>query len=456
MTMASVSKDSKGWRIRFVDHAGTRRQIRPGKVNKSTAQNIARHCEILTATKAADGVIPRQTAVWLGDISDRLHGKISGTGLVEPRVCTDSANRPTTVLEFADAFIKDGKTLSGKPASDSTKRKWKTARNHLEKHLPKGKMLHEVTPSDAQSFRQYLEKIRIRTTGKPMRENAKRKVLASTKVMFNKAVRLELIERNPFEHEASSSITIRDRDFFVTPGMTQKLLNTAPDAQWKLMIALWRLAGLRKMEIHNLTWGDILKEKGRFRVRATKTAHMEGREIRFVPLAPVLSYLEEAWQAALPAGQRSPPAEAPIITRFSPSNVNLHKPFLKIIEAAGLKPWPKLIQNLRASCETAWLDSGIPAHVVANWIGHSVRVQNESYAQVDDHHFDNFNRAYEEKVAHIVAQQNAADSCTERQQVTPDLSRTQQKPAWAEKKLDPKTELNALERSRTSTPITGT
>ena len=76
---------------------------------------------------------------------------------------------------------------------------------------------------------------------------------------------------------------------------------------------------------------------------------------------------------------------------FSPPFTNLAKPFEKIIEATGLTVLPKLIQNLRASCETEWLDRGTPAHVVAKWIGHSVKVQNDNYAQVDDHHFDQFN-----------------------------------------------------------------
>ena len=43
---------------------------------------------------------------------------------------------------------------------------------------------------------------------------------------------------------------------------------------------------------------------------------------------------------------------------------------------------------MRASRETELLDAGFPAHVVAAWIGHSVKVQNASYAQVADHHFD--------------------------------------------------------------------
>ena len=455
--MASVSKDNKGWRIRFIDHLGRRRNIRPGKVNKSTAEQIARHCEVLAATAAANGIVPRQTALWLGGIGDRLHCKLSRAGLVEPRKADDARKEGSvSLLSFVDAFIADGKTLDGRDASNSTRRKWTTARNHLKKHIPKQKKLQDVTPTDAQEFRQYLESIRIKTSGQPMRENAKRKVIASLKVMFNKAVRLELIERNPFAHEASSSITIRDRDFFVTLDMTKKLLDAAPDAQWRLIIALWRLAGLRKMEIHSLTGGDILRDKGRFRVRATKTAYMEGREIRYVPLSPVLPYFEEARLAALPLGQRSLPSDAPIVTRYSPTNVNLHKPFLKIIAAAGLEPWPKLIQNLRASCETEWLDSGIPAHVVANWIGHSVQVQNENYAQVVDHHFEKFNREHEEKVAHMVAQQSVAGGGTESQADATEIDKTLEIREQAQKKLDPEIELNALERSRTSTSITDT
>ncbi|HIK93977.1 MAG TPA: hypothetical protein EYG03_18685, partial [Planctomycetes bacterium] len=93
-----------------------------------------------------------------------------------------------SLVRFLDGFIADGKTLEGRGASDSTKRKWKTARNHLARHFPKGQKLEDVTPTDAQAFRQYLELMRIKTTGEPMRENAKRKLISSTKVMFNVSV----------------------------------------------------------------------------------------------------------------------------------------------------------------------------------------------------------------------------------------------------------------------------
>jgi hypothetical protein len=117
-------------------------------------------------------------------------------------------------------------------------------------------------------------------------------------------------------------------------------------------------------------------------VKSSKTAHHAGKGSRFLPIGAVEKYRSEAESNT-----------ETVITRFSPSNVNLHKPFLKIMENAGRIPWPKMFQNLRASCETEWLDSGLPAHVVTSWMGHSVKVQNNSHAQVDDHHSQRFNEA---------------------------------------------------------------
>ena len=53
---------------------------------------------------------------------------------------------------------------------------------------------------------------------------------------------------------------------------------------------------------------------------------------------------------------------------------------------AGLKAWPRLWHNLRASRETELAES-FPAHVVCEWIGNSQRVAAEHYLQVTDEHF---------------------------------------------------------------------
>jgi hypothetical protein len=59
---------------------------------------------------------------------------------------------------------------------------------------------------------------------------------------------------------------------------------------------------------------------------------------------------------------------------------------LKIIARAGLEPWEKLFQNLRATRETE-LAEIYPMHVVCAWIGNSPAVAAKHYLQVTDAHF---------------------------------------------------------------------
>ena len=47
-----------------------------------------------------------------------------------------------------------------------------------------------------------------------------------------------------------------------------------------------------------------------------------------------------------------------IITRFSATNLNLDKPFKSMPYQVVPVPWPKLFQNLLATCETEWLNDG--------------------------------------------------------------------------------------------------
>jgi hypothetical protein len=76
-------------------------------------------------------------------------------------------------------------------------------------------------------------------------------------------------------------------------------------SQWRSKATATR----KSEQSHSLTWGDVLWDKGRFRVRATKTAHMEGHEIGFGPLGPILPYLEAAFDEAVDGDKR-------VVTRF--------------------------------------------------------------------------------------------------------------------------------------------
>ena len=367
--MASVGKDSKGYRVRFVMPDGTNKTIRLSGFNKSKSEDIARHIEELIAAKASGSAIDRATSNWLAKIGQQVHDKLTNAGLIEQRASS-------MLSEFMGEIIADAKTTDGRPAAANTLKKWKQASNVLNEFFG-NKSLRDISHDDAAKFRRWLD-------AKTLGENGKRVHIAVAKMLFNAAKRRKLVNENPFEFQKATLVLDRSRDFFLTRANAMKIIDACPDNQWRLIFALWRFAALRKMEIFQLRWENVLWDQGRMLVTIPKTRHHAGKESRFIPIGEILPWLEKAFDEALEGTER-------VITRFTETNVNLAKPFEKIIEAAGLTIWPKLIQNLRGSCETDWLDGGNPAHVVARWVGHSVKVQNDNYAQVDDHHFEQFN-----------------------------------------------------------------
>jgi hypothetical protein len=147
------------------------------------------------------------------------------------------------------------------------------------------------------------------------------------------------------------------------------------------LFALSRYAGLRCPSEHlALRWADIDWERNRMHVRSPKTEHHEGHEARTVPIFPELRpYLDDAFAVAVEGAEF-------VITRWRSADKNLRTHLLRIIGRAGVAPWPKLWNNLRATRETE-LEESFPSHVVCAWLGNSRKVAREHYLQVTETHF---------------------------------------------------------------------
>ncbi|MBX3435415.1 MAG: site-specific integrase [Pirellulales bacterium] len=211
-----------------------------------------------------------------------------------------------------------------------------------------------------------------------MAPNTARKRVANAKQFFQDAVQRELLARNPFAELKGTVGSNRERDHFIDRATATKILDACPDAEWRLIFALARYAGLRcPSELLALTWADVNWAESRLLVRSAKTAHHEGKATRLVPIFPELRpCLEQVWDEAEPGA-------LDVVTRYRTANVNLRTQLERIIRRAGLESWPKLFQNLRASRATE-LASEFPAHVAAAWLGHSTLVANKHYWQVTD------------------------------------------------------------------------
>jgi integrase len=162
----------------------------------------------------------------------------------------------------------------------------------------------------------------------------------------------------------------------------QRVLDACPNAHWRAIFALARYGGMRiPSEIVRLRWADIDWTNGRIVVNCKKTDGHEGKELRVTPLFPEVRRELEAWRAEAPKDR-----EFVLKAAISPKT-NLRTGLEKILKRARIKQWPKLFQNLRSTRSTELIDQGFPPHVVAAWLGHSVKVAAKHYNQVTDEHF---------------------------------------------------------------------
>ena len=104
---------------------------------------------------------------------------------------------------------------------------------------------------------------------------------------------------------------------------------------------------------------------------AKKTEHHGGEHaVRVVPICPELRVI------LADAFEQVEVGATLIVPMAARKSVNLRTHMERIIAKAGHQPWPRLFQNLRASCETDWVER-YPAHAVAKWLGHSPKVAAE-------------------------------------------------------------------------------
>ncbi|MBM3978691.1 MAG: site-specific integrase [Planctomycetes bacterium] len=370
--MASVISDPNGRkRIQFVNADDQRKTIRLGVISLAGAESIARHVEELLAAKNGALPIPARTALWLSEIGEKLRDKLVKVELVAPREPVKVVTVAGLVAEYKTARtdVKRGTAINLDQAGKA-----------LVAYFGEAKTVPDVNEADADGFYRKL-------LANELALNTARRLTGRAKQFFAYAVRKRIITANPFAGVKTATGGNPERQEYVPVATIRSVLDACPSAEWRLIVALSRYAGLRCPSEHlGLTWGDILWDKNRFVVRSPKTEHV-GKAQRVVPIFPELyPYLRDAFEAAEP-GQVH-------VINFNRSDsgmgngltTNWRNPLLRILKRAGVKPWPRLFHGLRASCQTD-LANSFPAHVVCEWLGNSLAVAREHYLQVTEDHF---------------------------------------------------------------------
>jgi len=363
--MASLCNDPNGHRrILFVDGRGDRHTIRLGKAPKKVAESFLVNIEAILAARTLNTSLTPELIVWLRDLPDTTYGRLAAVGLVNSRV----QREPATLGKLIQTFV-DRATVKR-----STRQAYKQTTDSLLTVLGGTTTLDAITPEHADVWRKT-----IADAGLSPATVAKRVYVARS--IFRRAVKWKMIGENPFAEVAAGSQRNPDRAFYVSAEVIAAVLRQCPDPFWRTVVGLGRYAGLRTpSEPALLTWADVDWADGRLTVRSPKTARHDGHAVRSVPICPQLRVILEEAFATAPDGQKL------VVPRILDPRTNLRTTLTKIVERAGFEPWPRLFQNLRASCATDWVQR-YPNHEVARWLGHSPLIAATHYLQARDHHF---------------------------------------------------------------------
>ncbi len=362
--MASIGKDPNGYRrILFVAPDGKRKTIRLGKATQRTAEGVKTKVEALVVSALTGSPMEDEVARWVAGLDSTMADKLAKVGLI-------GKQKRATLAAFLDNYVDGRPDWKG-----STATVYGHTRRCLVDYFGAEKPLHEITADDAAQWRAWL------SSHEKLADNTVRRRSGIAKQFFRAAVRQKLIHESPFTDLVAAVRRNEKRYYFISRPEAQAVLDACPDAQWRLLFVLSRFGGLRCPSEHlGLRWGDVDWERGRITVHSPKTEHHEGGASRQIPIFPeIRPYLEEVWEQAEPGTEW-------VITRYRDTNGNLRTQLQRIIERAGLKAWPKLFQNLRATRETELAET-YPIQVVCEWIGNTAAVAAKHYLQVTDEHY---------------------------------------------------------------------
>jgi integrase len=348
--MASVSKEIKNgqtiFRLSFYDSEGRRQRLRLGAISQRDAERIASYVDDILSAKELGGSVNITTARWLSSIGPDFYDKLASVGLVEAKL-------RWTLKQWLAHYHRQQSQKVGSYCQSNLAR----AEALLLKYRPGSMLLTDFTADDAAGFRKWLE----------AEGYAKATVaghIKKAKQYFKAAADDGALPASPFARVVAGDMSNEERAVYVSTADVDKAIACAPDAQWRLLIALCRYAGLRcPSEVLTLRWQDVDFVAGTMTIRSTKT----GR--RIMPILPELRpYLQDAFN----------PEEERVISRYCESNANMRKGFLQILKKAGVEPWPRLFHNMRGSLESD-LAERYPIHTVVKWLGNSEGVAMRHY-----------------------------------------------------------------------------
>lgn len=295
---------------------------------------------------------PSYLTAWAENLDNKLYDRLASLGLL--------AKRPgqITITELYNRWLDypvDRK--------ENTLLNHRTAFKRVLDYFPPDTRVCDISEEDALRFKQYLQ-------SHPYAPATVTGIFRKLSGWFAVGRKLGLVLSNPFGGVKCGPMENESRKFYVKPEWYPRLIEACPTQDWRTLITLARIGGLRvDSETSVLRWDDVDFGHNLMTVHSPKTERFPGKDKRIIPLFPELR-TELQRQRATDGGIGY------VLPNFR--SKNSRQQMYRIVFSAGLRPWDKLFNNMRASREMDLLEA-FPAHVVSAWMGHSIRTEQKHY-----------------------------------------------------------------------------
>ncbi len=379
--MASLSKSKRNGRNYFRCQFFTdskRHAVYLGPIKESAANKIqAKIGDLETSAKLK--IKPEgSTLEWIQNADWKLIGKLDSLGLMTQvqslifkrrnAESGDDDKRPT-LLEFCQWYIEQRKS----DCEPSTIKKNTASLNQLCDYCRDVESVQTIDDLTAEiAFRYQLHRLKSK---------AEATVSADVKIAktaFRYGVKAGIVSSSPFAELKAGSDVNPDGKHILPISDYEKLIDACTDSDWRTIIALARLGGLRcPSELTHLKWTDINWSARTVRVTSPKTKR-HGRAERTFPLFDRLDQaLSDHWDL------RGESSEF-VITQehLRRPGVSLSERFNEIRKLSGVSRFDSPFRNMRVSAvNDVCRIPGITPKTISDWFGHDLKTAMKYYNQ---------------------------------------------------------------------------
>lgn len=375
--MAKPQKSRAGIYSLTVSFDYQRRKLTLGKIEKREADRFAANIEFLKSHRKLKSGVPVELESWIQSLSAKHVEQLGQIGLI------GKTDLKITVQQLIDQFLEDYK--SREDIADSTKKQVTAAVTRFPRRFLR-RLVCDVEP----------QKEHHRANAKPVftveTRNLCRHVESWQREHYAKAtwsrangrmreigvwaVEHGICNFNPFSLLPVPGEANQDRNIHVESEWVLDAMDQCLDPDTRLLFALGRFAGLRlPSEARTMKPSHILADKSQLQIFDSKK-----KKIRTMPLFSVIRDELERHREVCGGWDRY------VLTKRCRENTdaNNYSLMLEAVARTQWDPWPRLRQNLRASCENDLLRMKFDERLVVLWIGHTIRVSRDHYQSLND------------------------------------------------------------------------